>query len=60
MSDFVSEFWNIYVIVITAGSVLACALILYMQSKATFTPGKTMGHDRDFCNCLFYSLPGYG
>ena len=44
MSDFVSEFWNIYVIVITAGSVLACALILYMQSKATFTPGKTMGH----------------
>ena len=44
MSDFVSEFWNMYVIVITAGSVLACALLLYMQSKATFTPGKTMGH----------------
>ncbi len=44
MSDFVSEFWNMYVIVIVVGSILACALLLYMQGKATFTPGKTMGH----------------
>ena len=44
MSDFVSEFWNLYVIVIVVGSILACALLLYMQGKATFTPGKTMGH----------------
>lgn len=44
MSDFVSEFWNMYVIVITAGSVLACALLLYIQSQATFTPGKPTGH----------------
>ncbi|MDD2740816.1 MAG: cytochrome-c oxidase, cbb3-type subunit III [Rhodocyclaceae bacterium] len=44
MSDFVSEFWNIYVIVITAASVFACIALLYVQSKATFTPGKTMGH----------------
>ena len=44
MSDFVSDFWNLYVIVIVVGSLLACALLLYMQGKATFTPGKTMGH----------------
>ena len=44
MSDFVNEFWNMYVIVITAGSVLACVALLIIQGKATFTPGKTMGH----------------
>ena len=44
MSDFVSEFWNMYVIVIVLGSILACAVVLYMQGKATFTPGKTCGH----------------
>ena len=44
MSDFVSGFWNVYVIVIVLGSIFACALLLYMQGKATFTPGKTMGH----------------
>ncbi len=44
MSDFVSGFWNVYVIVIVLGSILACAVLLYMQGKAKFTPGKTMGH----------------
>lgn len=44
MSDFVSEFWNLYVIVIVLGSILACAVLLIIQGKATFTPGKTMGH----------------
>ena len=44
MSDFVSGFWNLYVIVIVLGSIFACALLLYMQGKAKFTPGKTMGH----------------
>ncbi len=44
MSDFVSGFWNVYVIVIVLASILACALLLYMQGKAKFTPGKTMGH----------------
>ena len=44
MSDFVSEFWNMYVIVIVVGSILACAVLLIVQGKATFTPGKTMGH----------------
>ncbi len=44
MSDFVSEFWNLYVIVIVVGSILACGVLLIVQGKATFTPGKTMGH----------------
>ncbi|WP_298398086.1 cytochrome-c oxidase, cbb3-type subunit III [uncultured Azonexus sp.] len=44
MSDFVSEFWNLYVIVIVLVSILACAVLLIVQGKATFTPGKTMGH----------------
>jgi cytochrome c oxidase cbb3-type subunit III len=44
MSDFVSQFWNLYVIVIVTASILACVALLIVQSKATFTPGKTMGH----------------
>lgn len=44
MSDFVSDFWNLYVIVIVLASILACAVLLVVQGKATFTPGKTMGH----------------
>jgi cytochrome c oxidase cbb3-type subunit 3 len=44
MSDFVSGFWNLYVVVIVLASILACAVLLYVQGKAKFTPGKTMGH----------------
>ena len=44
MSDFVSDFWNMYVVVIVVASILACAILLFVQGKATFTPGKTMGH----------------
>ncbi|MDR1994943.1 cytochrome-c oxidase, cbb3-type subunit III [Azonexus sp.] len=44
MSDFVNEFWNMYVIVIVVVSILACAALLIVQGKAKFTPGKTMGH----------------
>jgi cytochrome c oxidase cbb3-type subunit 3 len=44
MSDFVSGFWNIYIVVIVLASILACAVLLYIQGKSTFTPGKTMGH----------------
>lgn len=44
MSDFVSDFWNLYVVVIVLGSILACVVLLIVQGKATFTPGKTMGH----------------
>ncbi len=44
MSDFVSDFWNLYVVVIVVASILACVILLVVQGKATFTPGKTMGH----------------
>ena len=44
MSDFVSGFWNVYVVVIVLVSILACAVLLWMQGKAKFTPGKTTGH----------------
>ncbi len=44
MSDFVSDFWNLYVVVIVVASILACAVLLIVQGKATFTPGKTLGH----------------
>jgi cytochrome c oxidase cbb3-type subunit 3 len=44
MSDFVNEFWNWYVIVITLASVFACAALLWVQNKAPVTVGKTMGH----------------
>lgn len=33
-----------YVVVIVLVSILACTTLLYMQGKAKFTPGKTMGH----------------
>jgi cytochrome c oxidase cbb3-type subunit III len=39
-----SDFWNAYVVVIVLGSILACAILLYVQGKAKFTPGKSMGH----------------
>ena len=44
MSDFVNEFWNWYVIITVLASVIGCAVLLFIQSKASFTQGKTMGH----------------
>jgi len=44
MSDFVSDFWNLYVTVIVLGSILYCVVLLVIQGRATFTPGKTVGH----------------
>ena len=44
MSDFVNEFWNWYVIITVLVSVIGCAILLWVQSKAEFTAGKTMGH----------------
>jgi cytochrome c oxidase cbb3-type subunit 3 len=43
-SDFVSGFWNMYVIMIVLGSVIACAVILWVQGSATFKPGEVTGH----------------
>lgn len=47
MSDFVSEFWNFYVAGIVLVSIIACAVLLWSQSSATFTAGKTTGHAWD-------------
>lgn len=44
MSDFVNEFWNWFVILTVLAGVFGCALLLYVQSRATFTSGKTCGH----------------
>jgi cytochrome c oxidase cbb3-type subunit 3 len=47
MSDFVSEFWNLYVMVIVGGSLIACLVILVSQKSAVFTPGEVTGHTWD-------------
>jgi cytochrome c oxidase cbb3-type subunit III len=47
MSDFVNEFWNLYVMVIVGGSLLACLVILVSQKSAVFTPGQVTGHKWD-------------
>lgn len=44
MSDFVSEFWNVYIASITIISILGCALLLWLQSTAKHVEGKTTGH----------------
>lgn len=47
MSDFVNEFWNLYVMVIVGASILACLIILVTQKSAVYTPGQTTGHAWD-------------
>lgn len=44
MSDFVSGFWNIYVVSIVLVSVIGCGVFLWSQSTATHTEGATTGH----------------
>lgn len=47
MADFTSEFWNVYVIVLTALSIAACAVLLYALSRHKVKPGQdpgTTGH----------------
>ncbi|MEN9759454.1 MAG: hypothetical protein RL676_603 [Pseudomonadota bacterium] len=47
MADFVSEFWNLYVIVLSALSIAACAVLLYALSRQKVIPGQdpgTTGH----------------
>ena len=43
-SDFVSGFWNMYVIVITLVSVIGCGVFLALQDKAKTNTGSTTGH----------------
>lgn len=42
-SDLVG-FWNLYVVVIVLGSILFCAVFLWMQGSSTFKPGEVTGH----------------
>jgi cytochrome c oxidase cbb3-type subunit 3 len=44
MSDFVSSFWNIYVVGIVLVSVIGCGVFLWSQSSATHVEGATTGH----------------
>ena len=44
MSDFVSGFWNIYVVGIVLVSVIGCGVFLWMQSSAVHVEGETTGH----------------
>jgi cytochrome c oxidase cbb3-type subunit 3 len=44
MSDFVSGFWNVYVIGIVLVSILGCGVFLWSQSSAKHVPGETTGH----------------
>jgi cytochrome c oxidase cbb3-type subunit 3 len=55
-SDFVSGFWNLYVIVIVAVSIIGCAVFLWLQGSAKFKPGEVTGHVWDE-NLEEYSNP---
>ena len=44
MSDFVSGFWNYYVISIVLLSVIGCGVLLWMQDSARHVEGETTGH----------------
>lgn len=43
-SDFVSGFWNMYVIVLALASIVGCGVFLLIQDKATNNAGQTTGH----------------
>ncbi|WIM05572.1 MAG: cytochrome-c oxidase, cbb3-type subunit III [Candidatus Nitricoxidivorans perseverans] len=43
-SDFVSGFWNMYVVVLVAVSVIGCGVFLLIQDRARTTAGETTGH----------------
>lgn len=55
-SDFVSGFWNLYVIVIVAVSIIGCAVFLWVQGSAKIKAGEVTGHvwDEDLAE---YSNP---
>ncbi|MBS0309125.1 MAG: cytochrome-c oxidase, cbb3-type subunit III [Proteobacteria bacterium] len=62
MADFTSEFWNIYIIVLTLLGIGGCALLLWSQSKVKIEikPGDkagTTGHDWDGVTELNNPMP---
>ncbi len=45
MSDFTSDFWSVYIGLITVVSIIACGVLLFTFSSATAgAPGETTGH----------------
>ena len=44
MSDFVSGFWNVFVVGLTLVSIIGCAVLLWQQSSAKHVEGSTTGH----------------
>ncbi|HWU83820.1 MAG TPA: cytochrome-c oxidase, cbb3-type subunit III [Rhodocyclaceae bacterium] len=44
MSDFNNNFWNVWVIVITVGGILFCAVLLWSQGRARNAKGEVTGH----------------
>ena len=44
MSDFNNGFWNVWVIVLTIGSIIFCVLLLWSQSRARNAKGEVTGH----------------
>ena len=49
MSDFTSEFWSVYITLVTVVSIIACAVLLWAQSKRRVagTTTETTGHTWD-------------
>jgi cytochrome c oxidase cbb3-type subunit 3 len=47
MSDFTSEFWSVYIAVITVVSMLACGVLLFTFSSTSSDGGDTTGHTWD-------------
>jgi cytochrome c oxidase cbb3-type subunit 3 len=75
MADFTSEFWNLYIIILTVLSIAACAVLLYALSRHKVKPGQdpgTTGHVWDvdlqeynnplprWWMILFYLTIGFG
>ena len=46
MSDFVNNFWSIYVTAITLGGIIGCLLLLYLTARKKVVPSadNTTGH----------------
>jgi len=44
MSDFTSEFWNVYITVLSVVSIAGCGWLLWTQSRAKMRKSETTGH----------------
>lgn len=63
MSDFTSEFWNYYIIVLVLGSIVACGVLLWAMTTPSLRPGEqveTTGHVWDETLCEYNNpLPNW-